>query len=98
MNSYDIQSDLTVDPKVLPFVRKMANEGKKGRARSGSIWTTVEDATVLLALSENILEGEGTIIEKVTRFLQQRPGWDISKTKPETFLAKMYRRRRQGPI
>ena len=98
LNSYEEESGLSIDSRVLPFLRKVQNS-RKGHTRTGQTWTLVEEATVLIGLSEKLLEkGNTPLTKRVAEFLSGRPGWNLQRRSVANFMAKMYKRARQGPI
>ena len=87
-------SNLIVDDEILPYVEKIQRSEPASHSRSGKQWTTVERATLLLALNLGIADGKGKG-EKVKRFLQGRPGWNMTARPPLSFQAQLAKLRRQ---
>ena len=87
-------SGLIVDEALLPFLEEARAATDSSYSRTGRGWTTVERATLFLALQLGVSDGKGKE-EKVRNFLQGRPGWDMSNRTPLQFLAQLCKMRRQ---
>ena len=86
-------TDATMEDALRPFIRQLQEKPKLGHARTGTKWNEVEQATVLMALQQGVLEKRGTVPldTRVELFLMERQNWDFAKRPVKAFRAMMYK-------
>ena len=92
VGSVESETGLVADENILPYVIELQRT-EAGHRRSGKAWSLFERATLKMAMARGVKDGKGKQ-EKVRKFLEGSPGWDLKARTPLTFLAQLCKMRR----